>query len=85
MRAYGYEADRPTDDDEQAQPLRLREVTLGCSFDDIRRVARFVNEVLAVIDSGDVEPRPGWHMHFRDRDANWTKEEADLILAWRQD
>ena len=52
-------------------------MTLACSFDDIRRVARFVNEVPAMIDSGG-DALPGWHMHFRDRDANWTKEEADL-------
>ena len=34
--------------------------TLSCSFEDIRRVARFVNEVVAMIESDDVE-LAGWH------------------------
>jgi hypothetical protein len=82
VRAFGYEVDQPADDDEEARLLNLREATLSCSFEDMRRVAQFVNEVVAMIDSDDVKPLPGWHMHFRDLDADWTEDEADLILAW---
>jgi hypothetical protein len=83
MRARGREPTKPDDDlDNPPPPLSLREVTLVCSFEDIRRIARFANEVVAMIDSDDVKPLPGWHMHFRDLDANWTEDEADLILHW---
>jgi hypothetical protein len=85
VRAFGYEADPSADDSEDVRLLNLREATLSCSFDDMRRIARFVNEVVAMIDSGDVEPRPGWHMHFQDLDADWTEDEADFILAWNAD
>jgi hypothetical protein len=83
VRASGREPWEPEDDDDKEPPaLSLREVTLVCSFEDMRRVARFVNEVVAMIDSDDVKPLPGWHMHFQFLDADWTKDEADFILAW---
>lgn len=83
VRAYGKEPWEPRDDDDEGPPpIALREVSLVCSFEDMRRVARFVNKVVAMIDSDDVEPMPGWHMHFRDLDADWTEDEDDLIVHW---
>ncbi len=83
MRAFGFEARKSDDDlDEDPPSLSLREVTLACSFEDIRRVARFMNEVVATVDSGVVTGKLQGHVHFRDTDARWTEEESDLIVAW---
>jgi hypothetical protein len=87
MRAYGYEvwgADVDLDDPNLEDPplLSLRETTLLCSFDDIRRVARFMNEIVAKIDSGYFTGELEGHVHFQDEDASWTEEESDLIVYW---
>lgn len=76
MRAFGYRQG----DDESEEPLELREVTLMCSGEDLRRLYNFIEKVLVSrsvdgsIDNGD------WHEHFRDRDGQWTKKESDVIL-----
>ena len=81
MLAYGKEPTKPDEDFDDPPPsTALGEVTLVCSFEDVRRLARFVNEVVAMIDSDDVKPLPGWHMHFQDLDPDWVEGEADLIV-----
>jgi hypothetical protein len=82
-RYCGIEPTKPDDDVDDPPPsIALRDVTLVCSFEDMRRVARFVNEVVATIDSDDVKPLPGWHMHFQNLDPDWVEGEADLIVHW---
>jgi hypothetical protein len=83
MRAYGYEAWQPEDGPDNPTLLELREVTLLCSFEEIRRVARFVNDIVAKIDSGHFTGKLEGHVHFQDEDGNWTTEDADFIVAWR--
>ncbi len=76
MRAFGYEKRNK----ESQEPVELREVTLMCSGEDLRRLYSFIEKVLVSrsvdgsIDKGD------WHEHFRDRDERWTREESDIIL-----
>ena len=83
MQAYGREPWEPEDlADEEPPPLSLREVTLACSFEDIRRIARFLEDVVTLIDSGHYTGKLHGHVHFQDEDAGWTKEESDLILEW---
>jgi hypothetical protein len=83
MRAYGKEPWEPEDDDaEEPPPVSLQGVTLACSFADIRRVARFINDIVAMIDSGHYTGKLHGHAHFQDMDASWTREESDLILYW---
>ena len=86
MRTYGYEV-RPDDslernDDDDERLLRLREATLFCTENDLRRVHRFISEVLAEADEKGLFKLDGWHEHFRDRDPEWTKDEGDLIIAF---
>ncbi len=79
MQAYGYEVgDAYARGDEQEEgPLHLREVTLSCTVEDLRRVQRFVTEVLAKHPAmGPLD-----HEHFRDRDPDWTDEESDFIIV----
>jgi hypothetical protein len=73
MRAYG--SDWRSDH-------TLGEVTLVCSFEDVRRVARFINGAVAMIYSGYYTGKHHGHVHFRDKDASWTEGESDLVLAW---
>ena len=83
MRAYGKEPRKSDEDlDNPPPPIALREVTLACSFEDIRRVARFMDEIVALIDSGAIKGELEGHVHFQDTDASWTKEESDLIVGW---
>jgi hypothetical protein len=88
MRVYGYEVrpddwlERDDDDDDERGPLQLREATLFCTENDLRRVHRFISEVLTEADEKRLFELEDWHEHFRDRDPEWTKDEGDLIIAF---
>ena len=86
MRTYGYEI-RPDDwlerdDDGDERLIRLREATLHCTEKDLRRVHRFISEVLAEAEGKGWFELENWHQHFRDRDPEWTKDEGDLIISF---
>jgi hypothetical protein len=78
MRAYGY----VRGDEDAEAPIELREVSLLCSVEDLRRLRAFIS---AVIDErsadGSIDKEP-WHDHLRDRDQAWTEDEADIILCF---
>ena len=80
MRAFGYEDNEDVDIDEDPRLIPLREVGLSCSLEDLRRIHRFiVGDVVSEWEAGGlIEP---WHEHFRDRNADWTTDESDLIVA----
>jgi hypothetical protein len=75
MRAYGYKRD----DEHSEEPIDLREITLLCNAEDLRRLHAFLEKVLVERAVADAE----WHEHLRDRDKSWTKEESDVILYFR--
>jgi hypothetical protein len=81
MRAYGYELG---DDSDEPRLLTLREASLACNGRDIRRLAKFVNDVLAEREEFG-PPITEWHAHFRDLDPDWTEDESDLIIAFSAD
>ncbi len=76
MRAFGY----ARGDDESEEPIELREVTMLCSIDDLRRLQAFLEKVITERSADDSLDKGPWHDHFRDRDERWTKEEADFII-----
>lgn len=76
MRAFGY----TKGDNESEEPIELREVTMRCSVDDLRRLRAFLEKVITERSAGgSLDKCPG-HEHFRDRDESWTKDEADFVV-----
>jgi hypothetical protein len=86
MRAYGHEVSHgDQDEDHVPQPLELREATLSCNAEDLRRLHRFISAVLADAEAGGwLEDEQLWHEHFRDRDPEWTEEESDFIISFHK-
>ena len=79
MRGFGY----PHGDDEAEQPVELREVTLLCDVEDLRRLAVFIHEAIATCDAAPPSVPRTWHLHLRDRDARWSEQEVDVILQMK--
>jgi len=79
MRAFGYR----TDDEDAEQPIELREVTLLCNADDLRRLRAFIDGVLTERTAMGALSGEEWHEHLRDKDKQWTKDESDVILYFR--
>jgi hypothetical protein len=85
MRAYGYDKDEweaSADRDETPRLLTLREATLSCNAEDLRRIHRFISDVLAEATAKEWFGLEGRHEHFRDRDPAWTDDESDLIIVF---
>lgn len=79
MRGFGY----ARDDEEAEQPLELREVTLLCNIDDLRRLAVFVREAIATHDAAPSSVARAWLVHLRDRDPLWSEQEVDVIVQMK--
>lgn len=79
MRAFGYRAD----DEDSEELVSLKEVTLQCNADDLRRLANFLQQVLKEREAMGALQGEDWHEHLRDRDKTWTTQESDLILYFR--
>ena len=67
MQAYGY----AVDDWDSEMPMRLREATLTCSIEDLRRIRKFISDVLVereaagMVDGRRALPRSGRSMERR--------------------
>lgn len=74
MRAFGYQRG----DELSAEPTELREVSLVCTVDELRRLQGFLAQILAERSAQDA---PGRHDHLRDRDPRWRQDDVDVILV----
>ncbi len=74
IEAFGYDRD----DEEFEKILRLSQVTLSCTKEDLDRIIEFLNDVRADIEKENIDE--GDHWHYRDYNDSWTEEEADLII-----
>ncbi len=77
MQAYGY----AVDDWDSEMPMRLREATLTCSIEDLRRIRKFISDVLVEREAAGMVDG---HEHFRDRDAAWSDDESDLVIVFQK-
>jgi hypothetical protein len=85
MRAYGYDRDEweASADRNETPPLRtLREADLTCNAEDLRRIHRFITDVLADATEKGWFELGSWHEHVRDRDSDWTDDESDLVIVF---
>ena len=78
MRAYGYE-DVPDEHlDDEPRLLHLREATLLCNLEDLRRIHAFVSGVLAKAE----EPGGTWHEHRLDEEAIRGPDDEPTFIIW---
>ena len=77
MAIYGYKVDEQSND---AQPLRLSEVTFQFSPADLRRIAAFLSACADEIESGILVDG---HRHLRDVDRQWPEAhpDSDVIVV----
>lgn len=74
IEAFGYDRN----DEEFEKILRLSQVTLSCTKEDLDRIIDFLNDVKSDIEKENIEE--GDHWHYRDYYDSWTEEESDLII-----
>jgi hypothetical protein len=77
MRAFGY----TKGENESEEPIELREVSMLCSIDDLRRLQAFLEKVITERSADNSLDKGPWHDHFRDRDERWTDDEADFMIC----
>jgi hypothetical protein len=89
MDLFGYDIDYREADDPTLR--RLGEATIEPrDLAELRRIVGFLSEVLGQLEARydpAAEPTPytnlfpGWHLHFRDWDEQWTEGSGDLIVS----
>ncbi len=78
MRAFGYKLG----DEDSEVPIELKQVSLLCSVDDLHRLRAFIQTVIEERSADGSIDKHAWHDHLRDRDIQWTEDEADVILCF---
>ena len=54
---------------------KLKEATITCTYDELKKIASFINTVLK-----ECENSKKCCLHFRDYEKEWNKLSSDLII-----
>lgn len=73
MKIYGYQQ-------EQEDLLKLEEVSLQCTIEELDKILDFIIEVKKK-HSAVAEKTDMCHSHFRDWDSAWEQGQPDIIIV----
>jgi len=76
MKIYGYEKAKHEIDGEEL--LELREATIECSLDELKKIILFLEHTLkahSLVDKTNL-----CHSHYRDWEKDWSENSPDFII-----